>query len=102
MATVIPSRRPVKPVHGTCRWIRRLGDNPIDEKSGVLEINGRPYGVMLLEDRGRVVGYRMVKPDGTAYDIDAEGWSCTCPDATFRERLCKHSKALQTALAAGT
>jgi hypothetical protein len=100
MATVTRSRKPVKPVCGTCRWLRRLGDNPVDPKSGALEINGKPYGVMLLEEEGNPAGYRLVKPDGTAYDIDAQWWVCTCPDAVWRARMCKHALALRAALAA--
>jgi hypothetical protein len=57
----------------------------------VLLINGRPYGVITFEG-----GYRLVKPD---YDIDSGAWSCTCPDATYRQRQCKHAKALRAALA---
>jgi hypothetical protein len=59
-------------VSGTCR---------LDRKTGVLLINGRPYGVIVLQ-----AGYRLVKLDGVTYDIDAESWACTCPDATYRQR----------------
>ena len=38
--------------------------------------------------------------DGTNYDIDVTGsdWICDCPDASYRQRECKHAKALRAAL----
>jgi len=82
------SRKPVKPVQGICRWIRRL-DHP---DGAVLEINGTPYTVVVITG-----GYRLVKADGTTYDIDGTTWTCSCPDATWRQRECKHVKALRAA-----
>jgi hypothetical protein len=92
MANVSHRRAAVKPVAGTCRWVRRLGDG--DPHSGVLLINGRPYGVVAIPG-----GYRVVKPDGVVYDLDARSWACTCPDAVWRQRQCKHAKAVRAALA---
>ena len=45
-------------------------------------------------------GNYLVKPDGTSYDLDAYWWTCDCPDATYRQRECKHAKGLRAALAA--
>jgi hypothetical protein len=87
MATVSDRPATVKPVSGTCQWVRRITDG----STGVLLINGRPYGVIVLQG-----GYRLVKPDGMTYDIDSESWSCTCP---YLQRECKHAKALRAALA---
>ncbi|HKI36596.1 MAG TPA: SWIM zinc finger family protein [Gemmataceae bacterium] len=95
MATVPKSTKPVKPVSGVCRWARRIGEGGIDPQSGVLVINGQPYGVLVMAG-----GYRLVKPDGTAYDVNGQTWECDCPDATYRGRQCKHSKALRAALRA--
>jgi hypothetical protein len=42
----------------------------------------------------------LMKPDGTTYRIvcDRDGnLSCDCPDATYRERTCKHATALREA-----
>lgn len=91
MATVSHSAKPVK---GTCRWLVRIGDG--DDKSGLLLINGQRYAVLVLPG-----GYRLIKPDGTAYDLEPAGESfrCDCPDAVYRERECKHAKALCAALA---
>jgi hypothetical protein len=90
MANPSPARKPVKP-SGSCRWLRRIDDT----KTGLLEINGQLYGVVAVDG-----GYQLVKPDGTVYDVDGTTWSCTCPDATWRQRECKHAKALRAALAA--
>jgi hypothetical protein len=81
-------------VHGSCRWVRPIGVE--DTKSGLLEINGRFYGVILIDG-----GYEIVKPDRTVYHIDREFWVCDCPDATFRAERpggCKHVAALKAAL----
>ncbi len=98
MTTATKSCPRVKPVSGTCRWIRRLGDG--DTKSGLLEINGTPYAIITLEFQGQTTGYRILKAGGTTYDVDTEWWTCTCPDSTYRQRECKHAKALRAALAA--
>lgn len=42
-------------------------------------------------------GWRLTKRSGKFYDIraDASGSvSCDCADATFRNRVCKHAKAI--------
>ena len=67
-----------------------------------LAINDAEYFVTVHRDRdGRALGYRLERRDGTAYDIDATGpdWQCDCPDATYRQRECKHARALRAALA---
>ncbi len=40
--------------------------------------------------------FSLRKADGTVYHLgqDEHGPACDCPDATFRERLCKHARAL--------
>jgi hypothetical protein len=91
-----PTRK-AKPVSGTCKWVLPIGETG----TGVLAINGTDYTVTSLQNQDRVTGYRLQKLSGTVYDIDAsrEQWGCDCPDATYRERQCKHVKALQAALA---
>lgn len=74
--------------------MRRIGDG--DPKSGLLEINGRLYGVIVIDG-----GFEIVKPDRTVYHIDREFWVCDCPDATYRSERpggCKHVAALRAAL----
>src|ERR1051326_3252888 len=108
-ATTIRQPKQVKPVSGSCRWLKRID---ADGTSGVLTINGTPYGVHELTDQGRLVGYRLVKADGTTYDIDIWGgrwgqdcWECDCPDYLARRanrdpKGCKHCAALRAALKA--
>lgn len=75
-------RKPVKPVSGVCRWIKRI-EPP---EPGILQINGTPYTVIPLTNgqSEQVEGYRLVKPDGTTYDVDAHWWTGDCPDASYR------------------
>jgi hypothetical protein len=95
-------RAKVRPAHGTVRWILPIGE----ADAGAVAINGRAYTVNVLRGTGRaIIGYRLIKADGTAYDVntEAEHWSCDCPDATFhpeRPGGCKHAVALRAALAA--
>jgi hypothetical protein len=100
--SVLANRQPkstAKPVAGFCKWVV-----PIGEASGVgvLDINGTVYTVSVLNLYGQLTGYRLEKLDGPTYDLDAtaEPWRCDCPDATYRNRECKHVKALRAALAA--
>jgi hypothetical protein len=96
------ARTAPKPVAGTCRLVRRIAW-PFP---GILEINRTEYTIIPLAgpssgEDAAVIGYRLLKRDGrTAYDVDAERWTCDCPDATYCPRPggCKHSKALRTAL----
>src|SRR5947209_4266613 len=103
MTTVTATPRPRKskptaPVSGRCRWLRVLVLN--SGKPGRVRID-RPglastdYEVFANEQGGRVLGYRLVKDDGTAYDLDAELWACDCPDFVARRdgkdpKGCKH------------
>ncbi len=72
--------------------------------SALLEINGQTYTVSAHKDAdGRILGYRLEKGD-KVYDVDvtpSHGWTCDCPDATFRTRpnVCKHVAGLKAALA---
>jgi hypothetical protein len=109
MATVSSPRRPVKPSRGTARWLTsspavalaqglpaglliRRADEPADSP-------GTPYLVKVYLDDGTVFGYRLEKLDGDeVYDIDADFETCTCPDHTYRNRVCKHLLALRAAL----
>jgi hypothetical protein len=89
--------RKAKLVSGTCKWVLPIGETG----TGVLAINGTDYTVTVLRNQDRITGYRLQKLDGTVYDIDASqlDWRCDCPDSTYRERECKHVKALRAALA---
>jgi hypothetical protein len=94
---VTRTRKPLKPVTVTCRWLP-------DEVTGQprLEINGRAYELVELAG-----GFRLFSWDGPGseikvYDIcttEPWGWTCDCPDCTYRQRECKHLRALKAALA---
>jgi hypothetical protein len=93
--TTLPSR--------SCRWLRR----PTTSEPGKLVINNgkgleRLYEVApVLHPDGRVLGYHVARLDNhDVYDVDGETWECTCADATYRERACKHSLALRAGLKA--
>lgn len=98
--TATKTRKPLTEVHGSCRWVEPLGEY---DTAAVLSINGTPYTLYVNEaDNGSVLGYQLVKPDGTVYDVNAETWTCDCPDGTYRPHRpqgCKHAKALRAALA---
>jgi hypothetical protein len=90
-------RRPLQPVHGTCRWVRRPGE-PIDARSGICRINGSLYGVIFFP-----TCYEVKRIGGPIYHLPLDLSSCDCPDATFasaRPGGCKHRKALAVLLRA--
>ena len=106
MATVTDPRNPIKarkaarPAAGVCRWLTKPNAR---HEGGVLQINGTAYEVLPLYDGEALVGHRLLKADGSMYDVDAATWRCDCPDATFcpeRPGGCKHSVALRAALKA--
>lgn len=92
-------RKPLREVHGTCRWIRPPADKiGSDPKSGILEINGTLYGLIIHE-----TAYEIRKEDKTIYHLPRDLSSCDCPDATFnsdRPGGCKHRRALAALLRA--
>src|SRR5262245_27925159 len=95
-ATATRKPRTVKPAHGNCRWVLPLGAD-----LGILQINGIAYAVCRVTD-----GFRLMKPDGTTYDLDASQphWTCSCPDYEFNRHQkdpegCKHCKAVRAAVA---
>jgi hypothetical protein len=97
--------RPPQPVSGTLRWVKHIEP---DNTSGVLYINGTCYGIHRLEKNHRTIGYRLMKTDGTVYEIDCDWdvWECTCPDFAYRRygadhKGCKHVAALQASIRRG-
>lgn len=72
-------------------------------RPGQVRINGVNYALAyhthLEDDHLNVVtGYRLVKPDGTSYDVAADFTTCECKDFLTRtraDRCCKHLKALK-------
>jgi hypothetical protein len=73
---------------------------------GYLEINETVYQLteVQFEYENGMAGrlWQVAKSDGTVYQLtsDRDGeLSCDCPDATYRQRACKHVAALVAALA---
>jgi hypothetical protein len=107
MASLSPTRPRVKPA---VAWRRPVVWPCVlipGGQQGEVEIDGTPYAVCGLstpfdEDEPHVTyyGLRLVKPDGTAYDIDFTHMTCDCPDCTFRARDCKHILATADVLVA--
>jgi hypothetical protein len=111
----VKSRRPLQPATGSCRWVVQPGSGPCPHP-GVLVITSKrargetvsdTYAVTENRDGGKLLGYRLTKPDGTVYDLPADLSACDCPDYTINRahaqtpelRACKHCKALRKALA---
>lgn len=92
MSTTTTRRRTVKPATGSARWISPLTAGGI----GLLAINTQVYSVARIEG-----GHRLMKADGTFYDVADEG-TCDCPDFTYRRShdgtACKHIQALKASL----
>jgi hypothetical protein len=116
MATSTKSRRRLQPATGTARWAVQPGTGPCPHP-GCLVITARrsrgqtvseAYTLTENREEGRLLGYRLRKADGTAYDLPADLTGCDCPDfavnrahaATAELRLCKHCRAVRQALAA--
>ena len=97
--TTTRTRKPLTEAHGTCQWIE-----PAKNGNRQLIVNGVLYELEDLQGRGYRL-YRLKDGAVVAYDIDTRtphGWTCDCPDATYRPDRpggCKHVRALQAALA---
>src|SRR5262245_31753467 len=106
------TRKPLTLATGSCRWAVQPS---LTGASGVLVIKTRrgngqtveeAYHVEENRDQGRLLGYRLVKPDGVMYDLPTDLTDCTCPDFTINRasaptaelRLCKHCRAVRAAL----
>lgn len=97
--------RPVKPVSGKVRWLRPLIPGKQLGRISITNANGvaTEYDVGAHLDGERIVGFGLAKDDDEVYAIDAGqwyGWTCDCGDCQFRNRECKHIKAVRAALAA--
>lgn len=95
-----PRRKVYPPSAPGHRWVVQ----PAPGCTAVIEIGKTWYDVRPIADRGRLVGFRLVKhDDGQRYDLDitTDPWACDCGDGTFRTRPggCKHAAELRAALA---
>jgi hypothetical protein len=107
----VKARRPLTPATGSCRWLLQPG---LAGTPGLLAITVKIAGgskevsEVYALTRHEGGGYRLTKPDGTAYDLwpSTEVWECDCGDFVFNRahattpqtRQCKHAVALQAAL----
>jgi hypothetical protein len=83
MTTATKPRRARKPAAATtCRLTLAIGPTS--------------YTVRPIPSAWHSRAFALRKADGTVYHLgqDEHGPACDCPDATFRERLCKHARAL--------
>lgn len=107
---LIPSptkeRQPIAPATGRCKWLQERC--PVSGLP-VLEIFcdgvAKQYAVEQLVG-GWSLHQFLPNAEVLSYFVDTlaeeQGWTCTCPDASYRpERRhnCKHSRALRAALA---
>lgn len=83
MSIVTSRQADPKPV----QWLSPMGFLGV----GVLEIKGVPYTVERVEGAFRLTNHC----NGNVYTV-ADG-KCSCPDATQRNRTCKHATALSAA-----
>jgi hypothetical protein len=65
---------------------------------GLLQLEGTCY--MVTPHAGSADVFVLVKTDGTAYVVDTHRRRCSCPDATFKRRECKHVRGITAAMAA--
>jgi hypothetical protein len=70
-------------------------------------LNNVLYGVLPLDDEhGHTYAFLVVKEGTTeetsvvGYQVTTVDWECDCPDATYRERACKHARFIRRRLAA--
>ena len=107
MATSTSPRRKeqVKPVTGRVRWLRPLILGKTLGRIAITNANNETteydIGAFTSKD-GALQGFGLAKNDDEVYSIDATsgfGWVCDCADCQFRNRECKHIKAVRAALA---
>ena len=114
LVTTATERQQAEQRHGSCRWVHRWAPPSAKHPAGGtggLRITSftrkgpveHLYMVECVLDRGRIVGWVLINLDnGQEYQLNPEWgagqWECTCGDHVFRQKECKHSKALQAAL----
>jgi hypothetical protein len=102
-APVNANRKRLPPVPVTGSFVGGPSMNDLVHGVAVLEVL-RPedsdyYWCSCCVDQGRLLGFYLTKfGAGQTYFVDAECKSCDCGDAVYRERQCKHARALRQAL----
>ena len=95
----------VKPVTGSVRWLRLLILGKTLGRIAITNANNETteYDIGAFTDNdGAIQGFGLAKDDDEVYSIDTTtgfGWVCDCADCQFRDRECKHIKAVRAALA---
>ena len=104
-STTLRRKEQVKPVTGSVRWLRPL---VLGKTLGRIAITNASdetteYDIGAFTDNdGALQGFVLAKDDDDVYSIDTTagfGWVCDCADCQFRNRECKHIKAVRAALA---
>lgn len=107
MVTSTSTRRneQAKPVTGSVRWLRPLIIGKQLGRISITNANNQTteYDLGAFTDKDGVIqGFGLAKDDDEVYAIDNAsgfGWVCDCADCQFRNRECKHIKAVRAALA---
>ena len=107
MATSTTPRRKeqAKPVTGSVRWLHPLIIGKQLGRISITNANNQTtdYDLGAFTDKDGVIqGFGLAKDDDEVYAIDTAnsfGWVCDCADCQFRNRECKHIKAVRAALA---
>lgn len=66
---------------------------PVPAPTVSLMVNGTAYTLTAAKVGKVTFGFRLTKTDGTFYTVGPSGL-CDCPDARYRNRVCKHAKTL--------
>jgi hypothetical protein len=104
-STSLHRQEQAKPVTGSVRWLRPLVLGKTLGRIAITNANHETteYDIGAFTDRdGIVQGFGLAKDDDEVYAIDTTagfGWVCDCADCQFRNRECKHIKAVRAALA---
>lgn len=96
------------PATGIVRWLKKL-TLPIGFGRFEIEVETTKGTIVTqydiqptLDADNNVIGFGLAKDDDTVYQIGVSpyGWNCDCKDAQFRNRECKHVRAIKAALKA--
>ncbi len=95
-------QRKVKPVVGKVRWIDKPQGATLFGRLAITNSNGQTteYDFQAFKEGERIVGLGLAKDDDEIYSIAITryGWECSCPDSGYRNRECKHVRAVRAAL----
>jgi hypothetical protein len=102
-STTLRRKEQAKPVTGSVRWLRPLVLGKTLGRISITNANHETteYDIGAFTDNdGALQGFGLAKDDDEVYSIDTTtgfGWTCDCADCQFRNRECKHIKAVRAA-----